>query len=690
MHPGAPSPRVGVEALLKPGSVAIVGATPRTDALGGRPIVNLRTQGFEGRVYPVNPRYENILGLPCYPDLRSLPEPPDLVLVLVGQDRIFATLDEAVKVGAKTALVFSSGFAEVSGEGVARQDRLKTYAERGLRICGPNCNGVFSIVNKTALGFTPTFEFPARLGNIAVISQSGNVNTCLSSRGIELGMGFSHLIASGNEADLEMSDYVEYLLDDPATQVFMLFVEGFKNPQRFLRVAEEALRRGKPIVLMKMGRTESSQRVALSHTGTMTGSYDVIVGALRQKGVVVVEALDQLGAVASMFATGSRPRAGRGLAVASLSGGMAGVIADACQERGVALAEFTAGTEAGLAANLPGLANLANPLDMTGQVVNEPDCWNRCTEILANDPGVDVLVCAISITAGQIERRFAEDIVALSRRGDVVPVCIWPSGTPPGSGFEVLRDAGVAVYLRVEDGIAAVAGWRRYWSTRDARLAALDALQPVASSGESCNSGWSLLKEVGISVARHVLVTRREDLELALSTLGFPIALKADSDAVAHKTELNALRLGLRNADEARLAYDELLAFGAPVLAQEMITGKRELILGLKKEPLLGLAVVVGVGGIFSELFRDISIRLAPLTAFDAEEMLSELRSRAMFDGIRGLAPVPRTTLVALLMKLSDLAVRHGGTIEELDINPVIVRDDGSACVAVDVLVKPA
>ncbi|MDO8278418.1 MAG: CoA-binding protein, partial [Burkholderiaceae bacterium] len=319
----AASARAGVEALLKPRSVAIVGATPRVEALGGRPIVNLRTQGFTGKIYPVNPRYESILGLPCYPDLKSLPEVPDLVLVLVSQDRVFATLDEALEVGARTALVFGGGFAEMAGEGVARQDRLKSYAGRGLRICGPNCNGVFSVVNKTALGFAPTFEFPARQGRIAIISQSGAINTSISSRAMDMGLGFSHLIASGNEADLEAADYVEYLLDDPATEVFVLYIEGFKNPARFLRVAQEALRRGKPIVLMKMGRTPSSQHVALSHTGSMTGSYEVIVGALRQRGVIVVESMDDLCGVASVLASGKRPQGGA-MAVVSLSGGMAG------------------------------------------------------------------------------------------------------------------------------------------------------------------------------------------------------------------------------------------------------------------------------------------------------------------------------------------------------------------------------
>jgi acetate---CoA ligase (ADP-forming) len=690
----------GVDALLNPRSVAIVGATPRVDALGGRPIVNLRTQGYEGNIFPVNPRHDSILGLKCYADLRALPQSPDIVLVLVGQDRVFEVLDEALAVGARTALVFGGGFAEMSGDGIARQQRLKAYATQGLRICGPNCNGVFSVVNRAALGFSPSFELPARRGNIALVAQSGNVSTCVSSRGVELGLGFSHLIASGNEADLEMSDYVEYLLDDPATDVFALFVEGFKDPARFLRVAEEALRRGKPIVLMKMGRTASSQRVALSHTGAMTGEYRVITGALRQKGVIVVERMDELCAVAAVLAAGRRPQGGA-VAVASLSGGMAGVIADACQELEVPLARLAPHTAQRISAQLPGVASLDNPLDMTGQVVNEPDCWTKCVDILARDPAVDVLVSVLSITANQIERRFAQDLVELRDRTAVLQVCIWPSGAPAGSGFEVLRDAGLVVQLRVEDAIGAVAHWRHYWCTRDARIAAIDAhrTRPAApSASASWRSGWELLEQAGIATARQVLVTRREELVEALAGLQLPVALKVESAAIAHKTELNAMRLNVGSTEQALLAYDDITAIAArhtgdrapaPVLVQEMHGGRRELILGLKQESGVGTAVLLGIGGIFSEVLQDVSVRVAPVTGFDALEMVSELRGRSLLRGARGLAPVPDALIADLVTKLSDLALRCGETLAELDVNPLIVRDDGQAGVAVDVLVRP-
>jgi len=688
-----------VSALLAPRSIAIVGATPRVETLGGRPIVNLRTQGFAGTIYPVNPRYQEILGWRCYPDLLALPEPPDVVLVLVGAERIFPTLDQAAEIGARVALVFSAGFAEIEGEGIERQRRLRSYRERGLRICGPNCNGVFSVQNRVAMGFQPSFEFPARRGGIALISQSGNISTCVSSRGMELGVGFSHIVASGNEADLEIADFVEYLLDDPETRVFSLFVEGLKDPPRFLRLAEEALRRGKPIIAMKMGRSDLSQRVALSHTGSMTGSYDVLVGALRQKGVVVAEGLDELYGTAALMASGRRLRGG-GLAVASLSGGMAGVVADHCDLQAVPLARFAEATETELAAALPGVANLANPLDVTGQVVNQPEVWRRCLDALVADPDVGALGCILSITAGQIERRFAEDFVAVARTIEQPAFCIWPSSMPAGSGMEVLRESGVPVFLRSRDAIGAFASWRHYWQTREARLAALDGTEPAPAPVPAAArpaSGWALLEAEGIRVARQRLVRDEAELDAALAALALPVALKVESAAIAHKTEAGALRLGLDSAEAARAAYRDMLASVAArlpgvavegVLVQEMARGRREIMLGLKQEPGLGPALVLGLGGIFAETLRDTATRLAPLSCFDAAEMVRELRARALFGAVRGLGAVPPTLIEELLLRLSGLALRHRDWIEELDVNPVIIGDDGATLTAVDVLVR--
>lgn len=683
----------GIAALLAPRSVAIVGASPRVEALGGRPLLNLRRQGYAGAIYPVNPRYEEIQRARCYPDLLSLPEPPDAVLVLVGADRVFATLDQAAEIGARAAIVFGGGFAEAGAAGAARQAQLAGYAARGLRICGPNCNGVFNVARGVAMGFSPAFELPARRGRVALVSQSGNVATNTASRGMEMGVGFSHIVASGNEADLEVADFVEHLLDDPDVGVFALFVEGFKDAPRFLRVAEAALRRGKPIVALKIGRSASGQRMALSHTGAMTGAWQVVTTALRQKGVVVARELDELWGLASLFAMGRRPTGARGLAVASLSGGMAGMIADASEEHGVRIPPLAPHTAEALETALPGTASLGNPLDVTGQVVNEPESWSRCLRALERDPGVDAVLSVLSITAGQAERRFAEDLVAIARDSSALHACLWPSATPPGSGFAVLRDAGLPVFTRTDEAVGALAAWYHYWGTRDARLAALDEARPPAAPAGFAESGWELLRQAGIPVVRQQRVDSPAALEAALGALRFPVALKAEAAALAHKTERGALRLGLRSAAEALAAFDELSAALADVpdlafVVQEMADGRRELILGLKREPGLGMAVMIGLGGVFSEALRDVAIRVAPLTPLDAEEMVQELRGRAILGGARGLGPARPEMITDLLLGLSGLAERYAERIEELDVNPLILADDGASCAAVDVLVR--
>ena len=463
----------GLAALLNPSIIAIVGATPRPDSLGGRPMINLAAQGYRGRVYPVNPRYQAIGPVKCYPALTDLPESPDAVLLVVGIERVFEVLDQAVEAGARSAIVFGGGFAETGAEGAAKQARLAGYASRGLRIAGPNVNGLFNVAAGIAMGFSPSFEQPARKGHVALVSQSGAIATGLSSRGMEMGVGFSHVIATGNEADLEVSDYLEHLIDDDAVGAFACFIESLKDMPRFFRAARAALVAGKPVVVLKAGRSARGQAVSMSHTGAMTGSYEVQAGALRQAGVVVAETLDDMLGAASVFATGLRPDPGGGTAVMSLSGGMASLIADQCDAAGARLATFSEPTNAALRAALAGYATVANPLDVTGQVVGDPALWSACATAIAADPAIDSTVAILSILAGNTDRRVAADMAACGVGR--LRIGVWASAAPPGCGVEVLREADIPCFPRSDDAVRALAAWRDYWSTRDARLTAVAA-----------------------------------------------------------------------------------------------------------------------------------------------------------------------------------------------------------------------
>lgn len=678
----------GIAALLAPRSIAIVGATPRADSLGGRPALNLAAQGYTGRIFPVNPRYAAINGAPCYPGLAAIPEPVDVVLVLVGADRVFETLDQAVAAKACAAIVFGGGFAELGAEGVKRQARLTAYAGQGLRIAGPNVNGLFNVAAGIAMGFSPAFEGPARRGHVALISQSGAIATGVSSRGMEMGIGFSHVIATGNEADLELTDYLEFLLDDPGVAAFACFIEGSKDPARFLRVARAALRAGKPIVAVKAGRSASGQAVSRSHTGAMTGSYEVLAGAMRQAGVVVVDTLDALLGAAALFGARDRPSGG-GTAVMSLSGGMASLIADQCAAAGVAIPAFTADTTARLRGVLPAIAAVSNPLDVTGQVVTDPALWTNCASAIAGDPGIDATISILSILAGHADRKLSEDLIASG--GGVLQVAVWASAAPAGCGIDLLRTAGIPTFMGAAEAVAAIAAWRRYWDTRAARLAPCPSPTP---SPAATSDNWALLQAAGIPIVRNALVADRAELGAALAGLRFPLALKVQSDDIPHKTELNLLRLSVKTPAEAEAAFDAIIGDARRhrpnasidgVLIQEMFAGRRELILGVRHEPMLGPAVVFGLGGIFSEVVRDVSVRMAPVSAFDVAEMIAELRGAALLGPVRGLGTARPGLLEDVIQRFSTLALAQPG-LAEFEINPLILADDGQSCAAVDVL----
>jgi acetyltransferase len=340
---------------------------------------------------------------------------------------------------------------------------------------------------------------------------------------------------------------------------------------------------------------------------------------------------------------------------------------------------------------MPVIATVSNPLDVTGQVVADPELWTNCAAAIADDPGIDVTVSILSILAGHADRKLADDLIAGS--GDVLKVAVWASAAPPGCGIELLRAAGIPTFMGTVDAVAAVAAWRRYWDTREARIERTTAPEPTP---DATRDPWALLEAAGIPIARHALVTDRAGLGSALAGLRYPLALKIQSDDIPHKTELNLLRLGVKARADAEVAFETLMADARRhrpdavingVLVQEMFGGRRELILGIRHEPMLGPAVVFGLGGIFSEVMRDISVRMAPVSGFDVAEMIAELRGSALLGPVRGLGAVRKGLLDDVIQRFSALVLRHGEMLAEFEINPLILADDGQSCAAVDVMV---
>jgi acyl-CoA synthetase (NDP forming) len=393
-----------------------------------------------------------------------------------------------------------------------------------------------------------------------------------------------------------------------------------------------------------------------------------------------------------VFGTGIRPDGG-GAAVMSLSGGMASLIADQCSEQGVPLATFSPDTNIRLREVMPAIATVSNPLDVTGQVVTDPALWSNCANAIAADPGVDATVAILSILAGHADRRVSQDVLDAGE-GKLL-LAVWASAAPAECGIDMLRAAGMPVFLRAEDAVRALSVWRGYWNTREPRIANEVPIPVIAKLGD-VGDAWALLDNAGLPVARHAVVGDAASLAATLAGLRFPLALKIQSDDIPHKTELNLLRLGVKTPEDARAAFDTLTADARRVrpdaridgvLVQEMFSGRRELILGVRHEPNLGPAVVFGLGGIFSEVMRDVSVRLAPVSAFDVDEMIAELRGAALLGPIRGLGAARAGLLADVIGRFSSLVLQHAGTLAEFEINPLILADDGQSCAAVDVLV---
>lgn len=699
--------------LLDPRSIAVVGAS-ESSRVGANMVRNLLQAGYRGRIYPVNPRYEQVMGLRCYPSLLDIPDEVEAVVVGIGARYVLPTLREAAQKGVRAAVVATVGFAEAGEEGAARQCELEELAaQHGMLVCGPNCMGLISFVNRQAMyiGAIPT-RLP--VGRVGAVCQSGSVAIALLQSGR---VGFSHLISSGNGAVVEVAEYLAYLVEDPHTDVLLAFIEGFRKPGLFLRVADRARELGKPLIALKVGASRKAAVASLAHTGTLAGSDQVCDAMFRQKGVIRVRDVDEMIETGVLFSTLARrrPRGGRVGAV-TVSGGQIGMLLDLAEPLGLDFPELTERTRASLAEVLPFVPALSNPLDAWGTGDVE-QAYPACLELLADDDNVDVVLVVedapstegqpMSSTPMHVARAAAR---VAGRTDKPVVFATTVSGAVDSRVAATLAEAGVPLLLGSRESLGAIAALVRFEATRK-RLeqggAAEDrappaSRRPLAIPGpHRALSEWEsmqVLSDYGIPVVPQSLAHSADEAVAAAECLGFPVAVKVCSADLAHKSEVGAVRLGLEDAGGVRRAYGAVLenvSRAAPtaaiegVLVQRMVSGV-EMIAGLQRDPEFGPVVLVGIGGVLVEVLRDVSLRLAPLTRFDAEAMLGELRGRALLDGYRGQPPADREAIVGVLLALSRLALDWDEQLETVDINPLVVTPGGAfAADALIVLREP-
>jgi acetyltransferase len=693
-----------IHKMLNPRSIAIVGATPRMQ-YGGRFLAAALKAKDRVRVYAVNPRYDEIMGVKSYPSVTDLPEAPDLVGIVVPWDQVLDVLQESHRKGAGSAIVISAGFAE---RGV--DDRRDLQAElgafastSGMRISGPNCLGLANV--KDDVWATASSRGAEGLtGPIGLVCQSGaTAFGPFLVRAVENGIGFSYIISTGNEADLDFTDFARYLLDDPDTRVIAGFVEGFKDADKFLEVARLAAERGKPIVLIKIGRSELGARAARSHTAALTGAdarYDAI---FAQYGVIRVQDYDELLETAHLLAHTPKPLV-PGIAVVSHSGGISSLTADMCGQAGLDLPPLGDEARDGINGILKGFGWAANPADVTGFANSES--FPQIMEHMVNDPRMGTLVVASAGADAQ-----AQQVISQRDRIDKGVVFLWTGSRDAAAGLAQLKHARIPIFYtpdklarglrsrlayhtwrerRRADGFAVAASRT---APQDAAIAqALRLGRPTLSESES----KQLLAAWGVASARAHRADSAEAAVAAAARLGFPVALKVDSPDILHKTEAGVVRLNLGNMAQVRTAYAEILASAkayAPqariigVSVQEMVGDGVEVIIGVNCDPQLGPVLLFGSGGVMVEIYNDVALRRCPITLPEAQAMIAEVKGARLLEGFRGRPAADLEALADTLVRVSYLAMHLEGHLAELDINPLMVLPRGRGVKAVDALV---
>jgi acetate---CoA ligase (ADP-forming) len=697
---------MGIDALVKPRSVAIVGATDRAGP--ARSVIeSLGALGFTGAIYPVNPKYQTVLNHVCYPSLTDLPEAPDVVVFSIRNPLIPAQVRLAVARGARAAVIYDSGFAELGEDGARLQAEIAGLCrEAGMAVCGPNCMGILNPPARVTTYKQTIMTTAGLAGNVGIISQSGSV--CIAMLSDLRRFGISLSVSAGNEAVTRTVDYIDYLIDDPATKVIATFTETVREPERYVAALDRAAQAGKPIVVLKVGRTERTQRAITSHTGGLAGSSRVFSEVLRAHRAIEVDDLDQMTEVLAVCQGERWPR-GRGISVITGSGGLAELILDNATAIGLDLPPLAPPERAEAERVIGRITGDGNPFDAWGNgnyAVNLP---HAMSVVDASERIAAIVYCSDTSNDGHIGHpgRVLENVKMLAEQAKGSRKPYYLMSTRPGvmnaTQAKALRDHGLAQIGGTRQGLAAIDRVGRYMMGRaPARPSAHHPRSDLPAAGPSgrrtideCESK-RLLAAYGLPVAREQRVETLAQARDAARALGFPVVLKALSEDIPHKTELGLVAVGLKNEDDLAHAFarlEERLGRIAPrprdaaFLVQEFVAEGIEVFAGVSRDPDFGLALAFGLGGTAIEVTRDFALRMLPLAEGNAAAMIAETRAAAMLGTFRGRPAADTKSVVACLHALSDFACAHADVLAEIDLNPIKVLPEGRGCVVVDALI---
>ena len=695
--------------LIRPQSVAIIGASATPGSFGYRSLENTAF-GYVGRVYPVNPKHAEIAGRKCYATIEDIGETPDCVVLAVPREQVISLVERCAALGVGGVVIYSSGFMETGKpDDIAQQHQLASIARStGIRIVGPNCVGIMNFVDRVGMTFQPGLnKLPIVTGPIGLVVQSGALAFTLT-QGMQRGIGFSYSFAPGNSCDVDVCDLINFLVEDDTTKAIGCVFEGVQDGERLVEVGRRALDAGKPVIAFKLGNNELSRRTAMSHTGTLTGTAAAYAAAFERAGIIPVEDFESVVETTRFFSVSGRPSA-RGVGVMSGSGGAVVMAADKAEHAGVPLPPLAAETYDKLKEKIPDFASIANPCDITTAAQRDKTMFEHCLRAFTEDPSFSTVIVAITAAYIPTTVERAECISRLARTLNKPMCVVWLNEWYEGPGSEVL-DHGIhlAVFRSMKRCFATVKAWIDYHDRRERLLSAAapritgaecaknaNAILAECRSGQPLTERLSkrLLAAYGVTVTRERLaVNGARAIEIA-QEIGYPVALKAESEAIPHKTDAGVIRLNLTGAEQVADAYNEILGSAARlpgmptvngVLVQEMIVGGVEVMVGTRHDPQFGAIVVCGLGGVLVEVLKDTACALAPVGKGEALTMLQSLKGYRLLTGFRGSKPAAIDALVDAICRISELAADLGEKLSEMDINPILAGENRA--IAVDAL----
>jgi len=692
-----------VRTILWPKSIAVVGASGDASKISGRLFRYIVRNGYAGEIFPINPSYAELEGRRCFPSVQAIGKPIDLALIAIPARAVVGELERCASAGVRNAVIVSAGFAEEGGDAAQLQTTIANLAKKtGMHIVGPNAEGFYNADAKLAATFSPTLAEPwsgqliSGARRLGVIAQSGGVGFAIYDLARRNGLAVAYVVTTGNEVDLTLADFLEFMVEDESTDIVMLFCEAIRDAGRFERAASRAIALGKRIVAIKVGQSESGRRATISHTATIAGWNAAYNAVFEKYGVLMAHDVEEALAIAGLLATGLPPR-GPNIAVVTTSGGAGALVADSLERNGAVLPQLDPQIREKIRACIPSYGSPNNPADVTAQGSSNA-VLSTTVEALCEQPNID----AIFFIASAAQKKLSFEPGNLKRLGEKKPLIVYSYTYPSPEARVALADGGIFLHTDISAACAAVGKLAKATSQLTAQggesASAQFARPKILDEAPLCEyQVKAMLRELGVPVPKERLARDESSALAAVEEFGYPVALKIQSPLIPHKTDVGGVWLnvdsnarlsqGFRALTDVALSHVPRAAFHG-VLVQKMAPKGPEFIIGVIKDPVFGPIISLGFGGVAVELFRDIAYRVAPVSEKEARTMLNELRSSVMLNGFRGGPTIDPSPILELVVQLSHIAIGLADDIDELELNPVILHADGTGLTIADALVS--